>query len=81
MLTTGDTIRIIRAVYNINQSELAKRSGIQQTLISAIEGGRRKATASLPAIETALGVSLSDPAITAAITQLREAICGHTQPS
>jgi predicted nucleotidyltransferase len=59
-----------RKLLGLTQQELARRSGVPQPLISAIEGGKRKATpAATRALEQALRMS---PAV--ALAQLRKEV-------
>lgn len=39
-LTTADALRLLRELQELSQSELARRAGIAQATISAIEKGR-----------------------------------------
>ena len=39
-LSVGDSLRVVRELQELSQSELAKLSGIPQSTISAIERGR-----------------------------------------
>ena len=39
-LTTGDTVRVTRELQELSQSELARRAGVSQPVLSAIENGR-----------------------------------------
>ena len=39
-VSVGESVRIIRELQELSQSELAKRSGIPQATLSAIENGR-----------------------------------------
>jgi len=50
-------LRARRAILNLSQRQLAERSGVKQPLISAIESGRRPATAAVEeALERALAL-------------------------
>ena len=39
-LTVGDTVRVTRELQELTQSELARRAGLSQPILSAIEKGR-----------------------------------------
>lgn len=80
-MNPGQTLAIIRTIRGINQAEIAARLGLQRTAISMMENGSRQIRADHRDKLRAIGIDVDDPAITAAITQLREAICGHAQPS
>lgn len=41
---TGDTIRVVRKIRGISQSQLAKKVGILQAQLSLIESGKKIAT-------------------------------------
>jgi transcriptional regulator with XRE-family HTH domain len=39
-VSTGESVRIIRELQNLSQNQLARRTGIPQTTLSAIENDR-----------------------------------------
>lgn len=80
-MNPGQTLAIIRTLRNINQADVAATLGINRTVLSAIENGRRQLRPEHRNRLRAIGIDIDAPAITAAITQLHEAVCGHTQPS
>lgn len=41
-LTPGDTVRVLRELNEMSQTQLAELSGIAQTTLSAIESGRTR---------------------------------------
>jgi transcriptional regulator with XRE-family HTH domain len=57
----GDKIRELRIGQNYNQTELAKKIGLERTSVTNIETGKQKVTlAALYNISNSLNVSLSD---------------------
>ncbi len=58
----GRSVARLRAARGWSQSELARRSGVSQTFISSLEGGRRgKATTDTAgALARALGVTVDE---------------------
>ena len=74
-MNTGQIVRILRAVKNLSQHQLSYRAQLSQFTISAIETGRRQPTrAHLAALETGLGVKLTDPRLTRGLQLIEEAL-------
>ena len=46
-MTIGESIRIVRTRLGLKQGELARRTGVTQSLVSLIENGRRQPTVGL----------------------------------
>jgi transcriptional regulator with XRE-family HTH domain len=58
MMISGQKIRSFRESANMSQSELARKAGVKQPTIAAIESGEQKTARSLPKIASALGVDI-----------------------
>lgn len=43
-MITASTVRIVRAFFNLSQSELAERMGVSVSLISSVEKGTKRIT-------------------------------------
>jgi transcriptional regulator with XRE-family HTH domain len=69
-LALAENIRTRRAALKLSQVELAKKSGVSQQLINALEHGKISSTRFMPEIAAALGCSVAelDPRLSLAAT-------------
>lgn len=58
MRTLSETLKAARLRADLTQLELAKKSGLSQSTISDIERGRNESSRDLPAIASALGITV-----------------------
>lgn len=78
----GAKVRALRALMGLNQDDFAKRAGIPRTKVSEIESGLYNPTDKyVGKIETALGISLSDPRIEQFVTLKPDIITPDEQPA
>ena len=74
-MTTGDTIRILRAVKKLTQPQLSYLTHLSQFTICSIETGRRQPTAEqIAALEKGLGMKFTDPRLTRGLQLIEEAL-------
>ncbi|WP_288384271.1 XRE family transcriptional regulator [uncultured Acinetobacter sp.] len=60
MPTLGENLKAIRRARKMTQKELAKKSGVKQSVISDLETGNAKTTGSIIELSNALGVTAED---------------------
>lgn len=60
MNTLGDSIKTARKLLGYTQGDLATKSGLSQSTISDIERGRNESSRDLPAIASALNMSVEE---------------------